>query len=81
VTPLAAINDDAGRVTVVLDAALMGRDPINSHPLVNTMTTSIARADLVRFLEATGHPPRILPVAEPGSAREHIIANTPVDTI
>jgi hypothetical protein len=23
------------------------------------MTTSIARDDLVRFLEATGHPPRI----------------------
>src|SRR5215831_16123347 len=50
-----------------LDAALMGHDTINCHPLVNTMTTSIGRADLARFLEATGHPPRIEPVAEAGS--------------
>ncbi|MGA9562362.1 MAG: prolyl-tRNA synthetase associated domain-containing protein, partial [Pseudolabrys sp.] len=29
------------------------------HPLVNTMTTSIKRDDLVKFLESTGHRPRI----------------------
>ncbi len=65
VTPLAAINDTEGRVTVVLDAGLMEHAVINCHPLTNTMTTSLARADLVRFLEATGHPPRIVPVAGP----------------
>ena len=59
VTPLAAINDTAGRVTVVLDSGLMEHGVINCHPLANTMTTSMARDDLVRFLEATGHPPRI----------------------
>jgi Ala-tRNA(Pro) deacylase len=63
VTALGAINDTAGRVTVILDAGLMRHALINCHPLVNTMTTTIARDDLVRFLEATGHPPRILPVA------------------
>src|SRR6266446_5164461 len=31
----------------------------------NTMTTSIARDDLVKFLESTGHPPRIVAVAGP----------------
>jgi Ala-tRNA(Pro) deacylase len=66
VTPFAAMNDHERRVTVVLDATLMRHDTINCHPLVNTMTTSIGRADLVRFLEATGHPPRIEPIAEPG---------------
>ena len=60
VTPFGAINDTAGRVTVVLDAALMEHAIINAHPLVNTMTTSIARDDLVKFLEATGHAPRIV---------------------
>ena len=65
VTPFGAINDRAGRVTVVLDQALMAYDMINAHPLVNTMTTSIARDDLVRFLESTGHPPRIVEVAGP----------------
>ena len=40
------------------------------------MTTSIARDDLVKFLEATGHPPRIEPVAGPAprSAGETPIA-------
>lgn len=59
VTPFGAINDTAGRVTVVLDAPLMEHAIINAHPLTNTMTTSIARGDLVKFLEATGHTPRI----------------------
>jgi len=43
----------------VLDAALMEHGTINAHPLVNTMTTSLARDDLAKFLESTGHPPRI----------------------
>lgn len=63
VTPFAAMNDIDRRVRVVLDAAMMRHETLNYHPLVNTMTTSIARADLVRFLEATGHPPRIVAVA------------------
>ena len=48
---------------MVLDAALMEHAVINAHPLTNTMTTSIARDDLVKFLESTGHPPRIVAVA------------------
>lgn len=59
VTPFGAINDTQGRVTVVLDAALMTHDIINCHPLVNTMTTSLTRGDLVKFLQSTGHEPRI----------------------
>jgi Ala-tRNA(Pro) deacylase len=59
VTPFAAINDIARRVEVVLDQAMLSHDTLNCHPLVNTMTTAIGREDLVRFLEATGHPPRI----------------------
>jgi Ala-tRNA(Pro) deacylase len=59
VTPFGAINDGETRVTVVLDSALMEHETLNFHPLVNTMTTSIGRDDLVKFLEATGHVPRI----------------------
>ena len=65
VTPFAAINDTEGRVTVVLDAAMMTHDRLNYHPLDNTMTTTIARDDLVRFLVATGHQPRIIAVSGP----------------
>ena len=59
VTPFGAINDTEGRVSVVLDAAMMEHETLNYHPLVNTMTTSIERDDLVKFLESTGHMPRI----------------------
>jgi Ala-tRNA(Pro) deacylase len=59
VTPFAALNDTGHRVTVVLEAELMRHDLVNFHPLDNSMTTTIGRDDLVRFLEATGHTPRI----------------------
>jgi len=62
VTPFGAINDTAGRVTVVLDSEMMRHEIVNYHPLVNTQTTSLASADLIKFLEATGHPPRIMAV-------------------
>jgi Ala-tRNA(Pro) deacylase len=67
VTPFAAMNDGERRVTVVLDGELMRHASVNAHPLVNSMTTTIARADLIKFLEATGHPPRIEAVAEPAA--------------
>jgi Ala-tRNA(Pro) deacylase len=67
VTPFAAVNDKAGRVTVVLDAAMMAREVLNFHPLVNTGTTTISRQGLVKFLQATGHPPRIEAVSGPAA--------------
>lgn len=63
VTPFAAMNDTAGRVTVVLDAAMLRQARLNFHPLRNIMTTAVTAADLVRFLESTGHPPRIVELA------------------
>ena len=65
VTPFGAINDTEARVTVVLDAAMMAHETLNYHPLVNTMTTSLSREGLVKFLESTGHMPRIEAVSEP----------------
>ena len=60
VTPFALINDRDGRVGVVLDQAMMAHDPLNYHPLTNEATTTIARDDLLRFIRACGHVPRIL---------------------
>jgi Ala-tRNA(Pro) deacylase len=66
VTPFGAINDRDGKVTVVLDAALMAERRLNFHPLVNTRTTGLASEDLVKFLRATGHDPIIVALAETG---------------
>ena len=63
VTPFAAINDKAGRVTVILDAAMMANETLNFHPLANTRTTTISRDGLLKFLDAAGHPPRVAPVS------------------
>lgn len=60
VTPLALINDQSRSVRLALDRGLTEGGPVNVHPLVNTMTTAMTAADLLRFFAATGHEPRWL---------------------
>jgi Ala-tRNA(Pro) deacylase len=60
VTPFALINPSAAEVTVVLDEVMLHHDPLNYHPLDNSATTAIAPADLLHFMAACGHRPRIV---------------------
>ena len=60
VTPFAILNDLERLVRVVLDAEMLRHDPLNYHPLRNDRTSSIHPQDLIRFLEAEGHPPQIM---------------------
>ena len=55
VTAFALMNDEDQRIRFIADAALMGFDTVNFHPLVNTATTAISREGFRRFVEATGH--------------------------
>ena len=64
VTPFGLVNDDPPTIGVILDAALMAHALINCHPLLNTATTTIGRDDLLTFIRATGHAPRILALDE-----------------
>jgi len=64
VTPFGAVNDRGGSVQVVLERALLSYPSVNCHPLDNAMTTNIATPDLLRFLEATAHPPRYIDLAD-----------------
>ncbi len=63
VTPFGAINDSAGRVTIILDCALMRHERLNFHPLDNAATTTIDRDDLLAFLRHTGHEPKVIALA------------------
>jgi Ala-tRNA(Pro) deacylase len=81
VTPFAVMNDTAGRVRVILDATMMEHATLNFHPLRNTMTTGITRDDLVRFLAAIGHPPRVVALADQPLAPPDPIAITSQDPI
>ncbi len=57
VTPFAAVNDHGGAVRIALDSGLRGYALWNAHPLDNGMTTAVRAQDMLRFLEAVGHPP------------------------
>lgn len=65
VTPFGLINDERHLTNVILDAAMMEHQMLNYHPLSNDATTTISSRDLIRFIEATGHHPRIVAVSDP----------------
>jgi Ala-tRNA(Pro) deacylase len=48
----------------VLDAVMLQCDQLNYHPLENDRTTAISPADLLRFVAATGHEPRIVELGD-----------------
>ena len=54
VTAFSLMNESASPVRFIISEKLYAHDPINFHPLENTATTAIARADFNRFIEATG---------------------------
>ncbi len=57
VTPFAVFNDRERRVRVVLDERLKEAKTISAHPLVNTMTTTIAIDGLFKLFSHSGHRP------------------------
>ena len=60
VTPFGLLNDRDHRVDVVLDSGLAAYGQVNAHPLHNEATTTILWSDLLRFLDLTGHAPRMV---------------------
>lgn len=66
VTLLAVVNDLNKGVEVVIDDDLWKSDAFQFHPLVNTSTLVISRANIKRFLAKTGHQFKIIGV--PGQA-------------
>ncbi len=62
VTILGVFHDTAHKVALIVDEDVWAHPRIQCHPLVNTATVVIARDDLHRFLNQTGHAPLILHV-------------------
>lgn len=62
VSILGLVNDVDGEVEVVVDEDLWEAEALRCHPLVNTSTLVIAREDMQRFLDLTGHRVRVLDV-------------------
>lgn len=64
VTILGVFNDQDRQVELLIDEQLWQAEAFQCHPLVNTSTLVIKKADLERLLNLTGHPPRIVDVPE-----------------
>ncbi len=62
VSLLAVFNDQQHAVEVVMDRDLWESEAFLFHPLVNTSTLVISRADIQHFLEVTEHELTILDV-------------------
>ncbi len=62
VSILALANDTVGAVEVFIDEALWQNEEFLAHPLVNTSTLLINKADLERFVAATNHTLNIVAV-------------------
>ena len=63
VTALALMHPGSVALSaVVVDQALLAHAEVNCHPLDNRATTRLAMTDLLRFIQACGHQPEILPL-------------------
>jgi Ala-tRNA(Pro) deacylase len=60
VTVLGLMNDTANAVELCVDADVWRTPAWRCHPLINSVTLVISRADIERFLAHTGHTPRVL---------------------
>ncbi len=65
VTPFALMHDTNNRIEVLIDSAILPHKTVYFHPLKNDKTTGIAREDLFRFIESTGHSYRIINLSNP----------------
>ena len=57
VTMMGLANDTEHKVELWIDAEIWQGENFLSHPLVNTATLVISKAELKRFFEITGHEP------------------------
>jgi Ala-tRNA(Pro) deacylase len=62
VTLLGLANDAGHGVELLIDRDVWTAPRIHAHPLTNAATLVLAHDDLVRFLDHTGHAPRIVSV-------------------
>jgi Ala-tRNA(Pro) deacylase len=60
VTPLSVVNAQPESLSIILERQMMEADLVAYHPLQNTMTVTMKPDDLIKFMNACGHEPRIV---------------------
>jgi Ala-tRNA(Pro) deacylase len=59
VTMMGLANDTEHKVELWIDTEIWRGEYFLSHPLVNTATLILSKAELQRFFELTGHIPHL----------------------
>ena len=59
VTMMGLVNDSEYRVALWIDKEIWGGERFLCHPLVNTATLVLSKAELERFFALTGHQPNL----------------------
>jgi Ala-tRNA(Pro) deacylase len=62
VTLLAIAHPGAASVELVLDADIWNGEPLRCHPMVNSATLILSHDAAKRFIETTGHTPKVIPL-------------------
>ena len=62
VTVLGLATDERHAVELFIDAEVWAAPAIHAHPLRNDSTLVLSHDALVRFLDATGHQPRVVTI-------------------
>ena len=61
VTPFALLNPAAAHIlNVIVDKVFFDFETVWFHPLRNTASTAISPSDLLRFVQSTGHEPKLV---------------------
>jgi len=71
VSPFGLLNDVAGAVVVVVDAALREAARVAFHPNVNTATVVLSAADFVRFLSSRPNAVRWVRLSAGAALTQH----------
>jgi len=65
VSALELLFDREHKVQLVIDRDLLADEHISGHPGISTSTIRMARGDLLRFAESTGHAPVYVDLPDP----------------
>lgn len=62
VSALALMNDVDNNVELMIDEEIWQSEAFHCHPLINTETFVLSKAALLKFLQHTGHSPKLISV-------------------
>ena len=65
VSVLGLVNDRSHQVKLWVDSSIWEGENFLCHPLVNTATLVVSRADMLRFFRLIDHSPQVITIPEP----------------